>query len=330
MGLVANMSLMTALAGKVPESTCGFLAFLFIIVGGLRMATKGQKKVPQNAPVRLDFFFKSKVETQILARLLAYDSYDRYVKWSPQISMFFSMSVYRWDHRKPTRNSRNGPCRMRAVAAVDQFILLRSFKYISLMILMEPYQMYTDVYGCIRYTATQWDYKLNAAMMQCWIHNATHKSPNINHNRGLKGIILRIRVSTFHKTLLLGTCCKLYYIVSKYSTFSPHFPTISSTFSYESVPIILQLRAKHQKFTQKFITLQNFHTRNSHSFISQYSIHYVFLRFSHRNFSKKPRRVSPVMPWPTDPGDDGRPHLDHRCADGRDRGLEPSGWSLDD
>lgn len=80
MGLVANMSLMTALAGKVPESTCGFLAFLFIIVGGLRMATKGQKKVPQNAPVRLDFFFKSKVETQILARLLAYDSYDRYVK----------------------------------------------------------------------------------------------------------------------------------------------------------------------------------------------------------------------------------------------------------
>ena len=37
MGLVANMSLMTALAGKVPESTCGFLAFLFIIVGGLRM-----------------------------------------------------------------------------------------------------------------------------------------------------------------------------------------------------------------------------------------------------------------------------------------------------
>lgn len=31
MGLVANMSLMTALAGKVPESTCGFLAFLFII-----------------------------------------------------------------------------------------------------------------------------------------------------------------------------------------------------------------------------------------------------------------------------------------------------------
>lgn len=31
MGLVANMSLMTALASKVPGSTCGFLAFLFII-----------------------------------------------------------------------------------------------------------------------------------------------------------------------------------------------------------------------------------------------------------------------------------------------------------
>eukprot|EP00438_Fugacium_kawagutii_P023564 Skav205171 [mRNA] locus=scaffold2773:197205:202686:- [translate_table: standard] len=31
MGLVANMSLMTALTEKVPSSTCGFLAFLFII-----------------------------------------------------------------------------------------------------------------------------------------------------------------------------------------------------------------------------------------------------------------------------------------------------------
>lgn len=52
MGLVANMSLMTAMAKKVPESTCGFLGFLFIVtpvtmfiitwmIGGLMAVIEG-------------------------------------------------------------------------------------------------------------------------------------------------------------------------------------------------------------------------------------------------------------------------------------------------
>lgn len=222
--------------------------------GGSGWPQKAKKKCPKRPQWGLIFFLSPKWRQKIWP-----DSWHLTLSgWNdpPDLDVF-SVSVVLQVGSKPTRNSRNGPCRMRAVAAVDQFILLYWWS---------PTRC-KWVYGCIRYTATQWDYKLNAAMMQCWIHNATHNlqiSTTIGVSK--KGIILRIRVSTFHKTLLLGTCCKLYYIVSKYSTFSQHFP---HTFQ------LYPPRFPMNQF-QSFSSYEQ-NTRNSHSFIS---IHY----YSHRNF----------------------------------------------
>ena len=105
-----------------------------------------KKSAPKGPSEGWVFFFKAKVETKSGQTPGIWPYPVR--EMIHQISMNWGVCRPLWDHRKPTRNSRNGPCRMRAVAAVDQFILLSTSHWWS------PTRC-KWLYGCRRYTATR-------------------------------------------------------------------------------------------------------------------------------------------------------------------------------